>query len=454
MAVPDSLNVPSLIEERFAPSFKLTIQNNPITYGIRELIQQVEYESVDGMADMCRLQLTDVLGPDGKMRIRDSKLFMPGNDLSIWMGYGAQLNHIGRVVIRKMRPTYPSNGPPTIEVIGYTADSLMADSAPEALKDTKTLKKGGRRIKNSRAGRRWKDALFSDAVKDRAEAYGFTTDVDTTLEPATDFYQKANMTDYDFIQGLANLTGFVFWVDGDEFGEWTLHFKNPATLTQADLQSKEYTFKYADGDFSTLLSFEPELAINGAITKLIVQMKDPETGKVFEARIEEENDDSPDIQVQPGNTRPAQTPPKGFDSTTGQPGLTTTGNEIKGPLTTASDMKIFIDDFSFDVRANRRFTSEAQLASWAAQWFRRNRENFLLSHGTLIGLENLMSRQQHNLKGIGTAFDGKYYFSRVRHVMNVGSGYTIDFNARKIVPASPPVTSQSEVRVEELLRTL
>lgn len=452
MAVPDSLNVPSLIQNRYAPSFKITIQNNPITYGIRELIQQVEYESVDGMADMCRLQMTDSLGPDGKMRIRDSKLFMPGNDLSIWLGYGTQLTHVGRVIIRKVRPTYPPNGAPTIEVVGYTADSLMADSAPEALKETRHLKKGGTRLKNSKVGRRWKDARFSDAVKDRAEAYGFLTDVDTTTEPPTDFYQKANMTDYDFVQGLANLTGFIFWVDGDENGQWTLHFKDPSKLTQADLQEKEYNFKYGDGDFSTLLSFEPELAINGSITKLLVQMKDPETGKVFEARIEEENDDSPDIQVEPGNTRPGATPPKGFDSTSGQPGLSVTGNEIKGPLTTASDMKIYIDDFSFDVRANRRFTSEAQLASWAAQWFRKNRENFLLSQGVIIGLENVMARQIHTLSGIGTAFSGRYQFTRVRHAMNITSGYTTQFSARKTVPASPPVTSLSEVQVEELLR--
>jgi len=436
------------VSDSLAPNFDLTINNNRVDASIRELITSVEYESVDGMADALKISLSDTLDERGKMLVRDSQLFMPGNDVSLFGGYGASLSHIGLATIRRVRPTFPGTGTPTIEVTGYTADSLMADSGPEPLREIKNRKKKGPIAKNSKAGRRWKNAKYSDAVRDRAEAYGFETDVDPTLEPPSEFIQKANMKDYDFVQGIANLTGFVFWVDGSADGKWTLHFKNPLTLRQADLQEKKYTFKYGDGDYSTLLNFEPELAIQGSITKLLAQTKDPLTGVVLEAKIEEENDDSPDTEVETGNVRAGTIHQEGKVV----PSLNAKDHALNKPLTTSSDIKLFIEDFSFEIHANRRFNSEAELAAWAQQWFRRNRENFMLSRGTLIGLENMRARQTHNLTGLGIAYDGEYQFTRVRHVFTATAGYQIDFSARRTVPELPPVTSTEELQIEELLR--
>lgn len=438
--------------DTLAPDFDLYVNNNRLDASVRELIDSVEYESCDGMADCLKIHINDTFDKSQMLGVRNSKLFMPGNPVSLSIGYGAptQLAHIGLAIIRKVRPIFPANDAPTMEVIAYTADTLMADSAPEPLKETKHLKKGGVRTKNSKAGRRWTNSKYSTAVLDRAEAYGFEADVDTTPEPPSDFIQKANMTDYDFMIGLANLTGFIFWVDGDVDGKWTLHFKDPLKLHQSDLQDKIYTFKYGDDDFSTLLEFEPELAIQDSMTKLLVQTKDPISGKILEAKIEEQNDDSPDVQVETGNRRNENQSQadKRLDQ---RKGIDLTGNGLTGPLTTASDIKLFIGDFSFDVRANRRFRNEAELSAWAAQWFRRNRENFLLSRGTLVGIETLRARQTHKLAGLGTAWDGSYQFTRVRHVLSSSAGYQIDFNARRVVPTLPPVTSVEELQIEELL---
>jgi phage protein D len=434
--------------DTMAPDFSIKLDNNRLDESVREMIQSVEYESCDGMADVMKLTISDTMDKSARLPIRDSKLFMPGRVISLFIGYGTQLRHIGSAEIRRMRPIFPSGSVPTIEVVAYTADAKMASTGPEPLKDTKVLKKGGIRKKNSKAGRRWADARYSDAVADRASAYGFELDVDEAPYGGA-FIQKANMTDYDFIKGLANMTGYVFWVDGDSNGVWTLHFKNPDRLRQADLQDKTYTFKYADDDFSTLLSFEAEAAIQDAITKLLVQTKDPISGRVLEAKIEEEADQGPETGIDPGNLKhDGDIVDKSLDQ---RSPLDLKGNGMTGQLTTASDIKLFIDDFSFDVRANRRFRNEAELASWAAQWFRRNRENFLLARGTLIGIESMRARQIHNLSGLGAAWDGQYCFTRVRHIMNVSSGYTIDFNARKVVPDLPPVSSDQDLQIESLL---
>lgn len=430
--------------DHWAPSFGLTIEGNRLSETFRGLITSLEYESADGIADCLKITINDPLNSIGKMPIRESKLLQPGNTVDAWFGYGNALEHVGGGIIRRANHHFPASGPPTIDVVAYDASSQMADSAPEPLKETKKLKKGGKRIKNSKAGRKWSNARYSDAVRDRAEAYGFLTDIDATLEPPSDFIQKAKMSDFDFVQGLSNLTGFVWWVDRTPNGDWTLHFKNPNTLSQADLQDKIYTFKYGDGDYSTILEFSPEFAIQSSISKLMVQTKDPVTGKVIEAKIEESDDPENDTTIAPGNVR------NNTDLAGNQRAAMPANEKLQGSIAIASDVKVFIDEWSFDVRSTRRFRNAADLAGWAASWFRRNRENFLLGHGTLIGLASLRARQQHKLEGLGTLHDGTYQFTRVRHIFS-GGGYTCDFNARRTVQTIQPVTASSELQVIDLL---
>ena len=56
---------------------------------------------------------------------------MPGNEMNFFVGYGTDLKFIGRTVIRKVRPHFPREEIPSMEVIGYTADSKMMDDSPE-----------------------------------------------------------------------------------------------------------------------------------------------------------------------------------------------------------------------------------------------------------------------------------------------------------------------------------
>lgn len=408
-----------------APNFDLFVAGTNVPEGIRALVQRVEYESSDGMADLLRIIFRDPklvkpkglttpgplrgLGPGGggsgtELSLRDIKVFQPGNLVTVSMGYGTNLEFVGGAIIRKVRPTFPRDDIPSVEVIAYTKDSAMMDNAPE-----KSKKKKGK------GGRIFKRTTFAEAVRERAGDYGFELDVDDTKDAPHNFIQKVGLSDYDFVRGLSNIVGYYFWVDCDASGRWTIHFKNPDTLKRADLQDKVYTFKYDQGNVSSLLDFEPELSIQGSTTKLQVNVKDPKTGRMLEASFEEENDQSPDVLVSPG-------------------ALNVVDEALDEDYSTASDVKIYLNDFSFETRANRRFSSEAELVEWARQWFRRNRENFVLSSGTIIGVETVFARQYHNLDGLGMGLDGEYFFSNVTHVMDKDSGYTLDCNMRKTVP--------------------
>lgn len=413
-----------------APTFELKVNDKSVSAGVRSLVQSVEFETIDGMADMAKIIIADPRSIDGsKVRlISDSQLFAPGNEVTLAYGYhGNVIENVGRTVIRKANPNFPQDGQPTIEIIGYDASCWMMDNSPEPLQERKETraKGGGTRVelKDSRAGRRFKMAKYSEAVEARAKDYGFLTDVDETPDPGQDFNQKAGMTDYDFVKGLANMTGYYFWVDYDfDALGWTLHFKNPETYVEP--QDKEYNFKYGHGDYSTLFSFEPQMAITGSTTKLKVLTKDPQTGSTIEVTMTEENDKAPEV----------------IDTSDGN------GTErLDSEYTTASDVKLFLNDYSFEIRTDRKFYSEAELASWAQQWFRRNREHFIMGEGTIIGLETLRARQIHKFSGIGIAYSGLYAFNRVRHVFDATNGYHVEFSVRKVVGSLPQLPTVNRI---------
>lgn len=413
-----------------APNFSIKVAGGEIPAGIRQLIQSVEYESAEGMADCLRVRILD---PDMKMpknsskaasvagisasgggsgeaqRIIDTKVFQPGNEISVAFGYGTELKHVGAALIRRTRVNFPSNGFPTIEVIAYTKDVVMMDNAPEKSKKEK-----------GKGGRRFKEKKYSEAVEERAEDYGFELKVDPTPEKPQDFIQKSGLSDYDFVNGLANETGFIFWVDCKDDGKWTLHFRDPATMTPADVQEKKFTFKYNDGNFSSLLNFEPEILIQGSKTKIKVSCKDLKTGKILEVEVEEENDDAPEVKVSPSGST-----------------LKAVDQALDGEHSTGSDIKLYLQDFAFKEFANHSFETEADLIVWAKQWFRRQRENFIMARGATIGNELLMALQTHEIKGVGESLSGDYYFSRVRHRLDNNVGYICEFDCRKVVPPMP-----------------
>ncbi|HMG73698.1 MAG TPA: hypothetical protein VK582_09365 [Pyrinomonadaceae bacterium] len=75
----------------------------------------------------------------------------------------------------------------------------------------------------------WSDITDSDAVTTILGQYGYTPDVDST---AAGHYETKHTlvqrdTDLQFVQRLARRNGFLFWIDCDEMGIETAHFKRP-----------------------------------------------------------------------------------------------------------------------------------------------------------------------------------------------------------------------------------
>lgn len=352
---------------------------------ITQFIESVEYESADGMADMARLVIQNP-----KLDLQDLKVFQPGNEMSIWLGYGTQeLEHIGRVILRRTTWDFPRDGTPKINVMGYTLDSRMMDNEPEKPKE-----------------RRFVNMTYAAIVAEVTARYrGLQPDIDPTDDKPSTRMQATGVSDYRVIKGAANITGYFFWVDGDEDGNWTLHFKSPANVLDA-VDQPNFLFTYNNGDLTTLLSFKPELLIQGTKTKLKVQFFDPKKKRVVTEEVEADLE-SPDL--------------------TAEASLDANEDELKD----AVSIKIFFQDFSFETETKKKFKTAAEAKAWAAQWFRRQREAFILGNGEVVGVESLRARQIHTLDGIGNTLVGKWYFSRVKHMLSADSGYECKFDARK-----------------------
>lgn len=373
--------------EDLAPNYQILIGGSELSLDVTQYISQVEYESADGMADEAKIT---VANPD--FSLSDLKAFQAGNELDILLGYGAGLYYMGRVLTRRIRYHFPADEMPSFVVSGYTADARMMDNAPPEGKE-----------------RVFADTKYSDIVERVALRYGFTPDVDPTpdvpKQDATGRYQKAGVTDYQVVAACANITGFFFWVDYDLDQGWTLHFKDPATVLDS-VEQPNLHFKYNEGDFTTLFEFHPELLLQGAVTKIRVAFKNPKDGKRIVEEIEE-TESSGDV-IFAGNE------------------LERAEDEIKA----VSTIKVFLQDYSFDLPV-KRFDTAAETLEWVRQWFRRNRENFITGNGITVGVETLKARQMHSLSGLTTQLDGRYYFSKVRHVLSTSEGYSCQFFARK-----------------------
>jgi len=372
--------------EDLAPRYVVEIGGTELSDTIQPFISRVEYDSADGMADMAQVVINN---PNYKLQ--DLKVWQPGNEMSIWFGYGAQLTHVGRVILRRTRWNFPESDMPSITISGYTYDAKMMDTEPEKAKD-----------------RRFKDMRFSDvveAVASREYYRKLKLDIDTTEDEPKNRHQKAGISDYQVIKGAANLTGYFFWVDGDENGTWTLHFKKPEAVLDA-VDQPDLTFRHNNGDLTSLFSFTPELLIQGAKTKIKVQFKHPRSGKVVTQEVEEDLD-SPDVEA--------------TDDT----------SEVDNEHKAANQIKIFFEDFSFTTETKKQFKTAAEAKAWAVAWFKSQREAFITGEGVTIGHDRLMSRQIHTLEGIGNILSGRWYFSRVKHQLSESDGYMCTFNARK-----------------------
>ena len=431
------------VGDDLAPVFALHVEGKEVSTDITTFIKEVEYESAIDMADILKLR---VHNPGFMFTEQDNqppdwlghKVFQPGNEVDLFIGYGFADTFIGRVQLAKHLPSFPEDGIPMLEIQGYDRSHLMMGVEGDisgAAAGKPSFKQPRPADAADDKGRIYANKTHSQVVLEVTDRYGFLQVVDETTR-VENVVQKKGMSDYALVKGLGNVNRKEFKVRyNNELRQWTAHWTSPT-----DDRSPQFKFQYGLGDASTLLTFDCEYGLRETINEVAVYAFDRARGTWISALVLEDAE-GPDPKFRAGGGLASRRP----DSSRSGTGLATsptgrgliasgsTGSLIEKTLSSATEFRLAAGGVAIDVIAGRPFKSVEEAADFAQRWFLARKDNFLVGTGQLIGVETLQAGQVHILEGLGKRLSGPYYFITVKHKMNEDNPYTIEFTARKIV---------------------
>jgi len=225
----------------------------------------------------------------------------------------------------------------------------------------------------------WSDLTDSDAVSQIVSSYSYTPDVDSTQaghsEDKHTLVQRAS--DFDFVRRLARRNGFLFWVDCDENGTETAHFRRPKL----------------DGNAS--INLDINISTNNLGTLELVWDVEKHTSAVAaEVNLNDKSDIDGGVSSSPLTTLGTQS----LADITGD----TRSAHLHAPADDAGDLR---------ARGEGALIEDG----WFVRAFGRTSVNSL---GDILRANDLV-----NLRGVGTRHSGKYYVASVHHTIDPSAHY-------------------------------
>jgi phage protein D len=369
------------------PKILVTVEDHELGQEVTDMVVDCEVELSRDVADQITLTIlnpwknNDPAG--GELLYTDSTLFQPGNEISVYLGYGTELSPVCRGVITRYLPKFPEGEVPKLTIKALDASCRMMDLTEGATEAAV-----------------YSDMAYVDVVRQVLTKYNI---VEGDLEggPAGEkqLVKKAGMSDYQFVKGLANLLGFEFKVRYDfDLGAWKAYWRTPVSE-----QTKQYTLRWPD----PLFAFEPEYGLRDSVSGVKVLYWDKDT-KVWE-EIKVEDTASGESPKYKGSTKDME-------------------QEIKE----AAKFRISAGGIFVEIIANRKFKSAAEAVQYAERWFQARKDNFILARGKTIGIETMKVGDEHIVDGVGKLLGGLWEFTSVNHKFD-GSGFFTNFVAHKVL---------------------
>jgi phage protein D len=389
-----------------APSFAIFVEGNELREDVTEDIIGVTYEHTANVANLLSVTVNN-----DSHKYTDNVVWSPGNEVEIHLGYGTQVDFVGRGEIIRHLPTFPGDSAPVLMIKAYDRSWRMMQ---QELEITGGASKRPKK-KKPESGIKW-EGQISAIVGDLAEKYGMVADIDPDLgviEPKP-FLQEKGTSDYKILRSLANLYGADFRVEyepsGSAFfpGEWKVRFLKPGKAEQSDV----YTFVYAQGDDSTILSVDLEFGMPQTPSELQVWVFDRATKDWIVVSEEETEEDEP----------------QEFSPATFVPGIPNDAPEIES----MTKFRLGVGGHAIEVM-QRKFPDAATAAQALKVWFQQRKDHFVIARARLPGITSLRSGQTHRFEGLGNRYTGDYFFSKVLHKWDSEAGYTVEVVANKVL---------------------
>jgi phage protein D len=376
-------------------------------------------------------------------RYTDNKIFRPGAEVELHLGYGTDTAYVGRGKITRFLPSFPADGIPTLDVKALDPSHRMmkeefeiAGSKRVNTKKTKRkfyeVQPAAGQAKKQTSGRVWNGTVGS-IIAAICTPYGITPRVDPDLAAIKEsFPQKKGTSDYDVLRALASLYQaefFVNWEPAEKHrgtaggldrvkagGKWIAHFRKSREFAR---QASKIVFKYG-GDAPSLISADLQFAIDESVNEVEVQIYDRKARGWKAINVEET---ARGKKVRYG---------RGVTAKGGPLGPVEAGPEAE-EITDMSLVRLAVEGHSVTVATPRKFRSAQAALDWAKKTIQQNKDAFLTIQGETIGVPDLRSGQTHEIQGIGKTYSGDYYFTQVKHTFNADSGYRCQFSANKVI---------------------
>lgn len=391
-----------------APGLAVKVGDSLLGADITSAVISAEFEDTSDMVSKVSVTL-DNRG----MRFSDAQVFQPGNEVSLYMGYGPELAFIGRGEIVRHRPGFPREEAPALTIVGYDRSFRM-------MKEEMEIKGGGGEApekKKDESGRLWKGTL-KECVTALFSKYGIKPLVEESIASIqVKFTQKKGTSDYKVLRALANLYGcetYTRW--NDETKEWEGHFR--AAINGKSNQSEFYTFRYAQGEASSLLEIDLDYSISETVTEVQAWVWDRGANGGegdWLPLVEEEKEKGKKEKFSAGTFGDTAFP----------------GGQVD-PLQFPTRLKLSASGHAVEI-LTRRFRDPVEAQIYVKLWLNAYKDSFVEATGTVIGIETLRAGQVHVLEGLGARFSGEYYWSMARHSWKPSEGYEVEFTARKVV---------------------
>lgn len=211
----------------------------------------------------------------------------------------------------------------------------------------------------------FKDATHSDIVKEILGDYSLSPDAESTT-PKYDHVFQDNISDRDFIEGLARINGFTFG-----FADGKVYFKKPAGDTAVEMTWKE-----------TVLEFQPRVNAVGIVDKVIVTGWNPVEKKEITGQATSATNKPTAVQDSGDGVSTA----KDFGASTYQAYIP----DVKDPSAAEKIAKALLDTFN---------------------------SGFVEAEGVVIGTTKLVAGTKLDISEVGSRFDGTYFITSARHII-------------------------------------
>jgi len=356
-------------QDFYVPAFEVKLAGRPAGRDVVRDILSVTYKDSVQEIDSFEIAINNWDAETRNFKYSDRKLFDPGEQLELSMGYRGALRTMLRGDITSLRPSFPAAGGSTLAVSGLNVLH---------------------RFRTQQESRTYADMTDSEIAEQVAQRLKVKIEtVKAPDEPRMKYLIQDNQYDIIFLMERARRSGYDILVEERPAGDSaeTVLVYRPSTT----VHHPAYRLTYG----KSLIEFSPELTTANQVSKVTVRGWD-------------------NVRKEPINytaTR-AELATKGIGARGGQDAIEKSIEQ------------------KAEIVATRPVESDAEARKLAIEILEGIAKEMVKANGSVPGLNDLRAGTVLQIDGVGDRFSGRYFVVSTTHSIGDG-GYTTQFECRR-----------------------